>query len=124
MWRCVHCESLVEDDEWNSCWKCSKDRDVTPAGYEEAQRGLKELEVEIAACRLAASECASCSGEMVFEGVLELRHGETWLFSGRKPDDGGLKLSLYHCSRCGKVAWFKPDIGLEFRSEQERAWLP
>lgn len=111
MWMCVHCRSAIEDDEWETCWKCNRTRDVSAAGYEEEQKEILKLDAETYRLRELLSRCSRCSGAMKFAGMRDLRHGYDGVLSHIERE----LLALYHCERCGKVEWFKPDVGAEFR---------
>jgi len=109
----MHCKSVVEDDEWESCWKCSRPRDVGAPGYDEAQHEASELSKVL-------GQCTRCYRSMEFSGFRYLHHGDDIPVPARSPDFQVEKLAQYHCVRCGKVEWFKADIGSELRSREER----
>ncbi len=112
MWNCKICSAEVEDDSWETCWRCSSPRTLEEARAAELK---KRHEAQLAIYR----SCLRCEGQMEYAGTKTFREGGGFgalgglgeLFVGRECYD------VYFCPSCGKVEFYVDGIGDVMRGE-------
>lgn len=111
MWMCPHCKSLVQEDDWDTCWSCNRERDVKEPAYEATQKAIPTVQ----------TGCLRCSGKMIYHGNRTLHHRLNDSFIKLDPESncqtGFESVILYYCEQCGRIEWFMSDIGTEFRND-------
>lgn len=107
MWRCNACSTVVEDDTWEACWKCSTPRDSGEEQVKEIQEAIARFE-----------KCLRCESKLEFAGRRKFHEGAKmgfWLgdlgelFVNRESFD------VYVCQNCGKVEFYLTGVGEDVR---------
>ncbi|MBP9225204.1 MAG: hypothetical protein KBF76_15140 [Verrucomicrobiales bacterium] len=108
MWTCKMCGASVEDDSWESCWKCSTAKNASDAEISKTRERIEK-----------AMECLRCESPMEYSGTKQFHEGSrigvlgdlAELFVGRESYD------VYFCTECGKVEFYIDGIGDAKRGE-------
>ena len=108
MWNCRSCGTVVEEDSWEACWKCSTSKDASDAAILETKERLDR-----------AMSCLRCEGRMEYAGTKRFHEGPRTgafgnlaeLFVTRQNYD------VYFCAACGKVEFYIDGIGDAERGE-------
>ena len=115
MWTCKICGEVVDDDSWQTCWKCSSNRDGSPEELTElAEKHQKRIQ--------RFQQCLRCESKLEYAGTKRFHEGAKmgfWLgdlgelFVGREYYD------VYFCPHCGKVELYVDGIGDDLRGETD-----
>ncbi len=102
MWLCGKCGETIEDEAFDTCWKCGTGRDGVAAPAEPAPPTVA---------------CTRCSVPLEYVGTKAFHEGTRWGVLG---DLGELfvnkqKLDFYFCPRCGRVEFYVDGVGEELR---------
>lgn len=109
MWNCKVCGSVVEDDSWDQCWKCSSSRNMSGAEVRGRKMNLER-----------GLSCLRCEAVMTYAGTRQFRdRGEVGGFLGGISDffEERETFDVYYCPKCGKVEFYLDGIGDEERGE-------
>ena len=111
MWTCQVCDAVVEEDDWEICWKCSSDRNLTGPALESRKLSIAQ--------KATSLRCLRCETPMIFGGTKRFHEGSrvAEMFLGEWAV-GRESLDLYYCENCGKVEFFMDGIGDKARGEE------
>lgn len=114
MWKCLICQTEIEDDSWQECWKCSYDRG-TPHEEVDSLKALQRNKEN------AEISCVRCEAKSEYAGTKRFHEGSNlgFIFG----DWGHLfenheRYDVYVCRTCGKVEFFIDGIGDAQRGEK------
>ena len=118
MWTCKVCGAEVEDDSWETCWRCSSARNLEGPALVERQTAIAQK-----ISPATPIECLRCGASMEYGGTKKFHEGSRqwgfWLgdigelFVHREHYD------VYGCPRCGKLEFFIDGVGDELRGEKQ-----
>ena len=115
MWQCRVCGAEVENDSWETCWRCGSARSLEGAALAERQRAVAQKSAPAVPLK-----CLRCGGAMKYGGTKKFYEGTRWGFW--LGDVGELLINremydVYACPQCGKLEFFVDGIGDEVRGE-------
>ena len=115
MWNCPACREPIDDDSWETCWKCGADRAMTPDQLAEAARTAERR-------RATFLNCLRCGSRMQFAGRREFHEGARigfWLGNLGELFVNREALVIYACEACGKVDFYLDGVGNELRGDPQ-----
>lgn len=112
MWTCKICDHQVEDDTWETCWHCSRSRDLS----EEEVAELRQSFEKKANAKLF---CLRCKRLLAHAGTRAFRDDDLMSikvlgFEMNRSD----RYDIYICQNCGKAEFFIDGVGDELRGER------
>lgn len=92
-WQCQHCNTTIEDDDFEVCWNCNTAKGAPTPEHTSA---------------LLVPDCLRCKATLSFIGSKNFHEGTRWGILG---DIGEFfinkeNLDMYACKSCGKVEFF------------------
>ena len=111
MWICKVCDSEVEDDTWEACWRCSSSRHLN-------EKEIAELRVGYQRKTSAELYCLRCHRLLVHAGTRSFRDDDllSIKFLGYEMNRSE-RYDIYVCKNCGKAEFFVDGVGDEMRGE-------
>lgn len=113
MWKCNLCNETIDDDTWETCWKCSAPRSTTPEAADELRAKLESR-------RKAFQNCLRCDSIMQYSGTRQFHEGAKlgfWMGNLGELFVNRESFVIYHCPTCGKVEFYIDGIGNDFRND-------
>ncbi|MCB1093119.1 MAG: hypothetical protein KDL87_16390 [Verrucomicrobiae bacterium] len=110
MWTCRACGAVVDDDDWDACWKCSAPKNASAEEIETVRNRRSKV-----------LTCHRCDSRLEYAGTKRFHEGSRLgvfgdlaeLFVKRESYD------VYFCPTCGKVEFYIDGIGDADRGETE-----
>lgn len=94
-WTCQHCNTLIDDNDFEVCWNCSCEKGQA-APHSPSHQAIRCLRCDVTMKKLGSREFHQGSRFGVFGNLGELLVDKQ-------------ALDMLACSNCGKVEFFLPD---------------
>ena len=117
MWTCKICDAEVDEDTWQTCWRCSSPRDLAESQVENLRDNYREKINTVL-------HCLRCKAQMKHVGTKRFEERNAFELSFAFFDlsdvfSSNPRYDIYVCPNCGKAEFFVDGIGDELRGEDE-----
>ena len=113
MWKCPICDTEIDDDSWQECWKCSHRRGTTAEDVDD----LRDCQTKKQSFQ---PNCIRCKTPSHYAGTKRFHEGSNlgfWLGDMGHLFQNHERYDVYYCPKCGKVEFFVDGIGDTERGE-------
>ncbi|MBK8974659.1 MAG: hypothetical protein IPM29_01920 [Planctomycetes bacterium] len=112
MWTCRTCNVEIDDDTWDTCWKCTSPRDLSEAEVRQRQERLARMQ-----------SCLRCEARLEYLGTRQFHVGggrlDFWLGDLGELFVGRERYDVYMCRTCGKIEFFVDGVGEQWRPGED-----
>ncbi len=114
MWTCLVCEAEIDEDSWETCWRCSSDKGAKPDELAlERQAHAKKIK--------RFMSCLRCNKQLVYDGTRRFKEDDSLEIHlmGFQLGSRSERFDIYHCPECGHLEFFLDGVGDAKRGEPD-----